>query len=92
MYWPFKKNRKSSSVVDATPAGADAVTAPLKLAVEFPIKVVFFFANCFRKYVSAELAPPVICASTYDLTAFSVTKVEVPESVKEVSFDISFTL
>ena len=51
MYCPFKKNRKSSSDVEVIPDGADAVTAE-KLAVEFPIKVVFLLTNCFLVYSS----------------------------------------
>jgi malate/lactate dehydrogenase len=52
------KNRKSCSVVDVIPSGADAVMAE-KLAVVVPTNPVDIFTNCFRKYAcsSAELKP-----------------------------------
>ena len=75
------KNRKSCSVVDVTPAGAEAVTA-LKLAVFVLTNPVDIFTYCFLKYVEVS-APPVIELSVYVLAAFSVTNAVVLESVSD---------
>ena len=87
MYCPFIKKTKSFSDTAVRPSGAEAVTA-LKLAVAGIVIDDEVLTNCFLKKdccVSVEL-------STKVLAAFSVIRaVELP-SVRDVSFDTSFTV
>ena len=82
------KNRKSCSVADVIPVGADAVTAE-KLAVDELTNEVDILTYCFLKYTCSPAEPkPLI----YCFAAYSVTNAVELLSVNEVSFDISFTL